>query len=77
MKISNFFLPTLKQIPSDAQIPSHKLMLRSGMIRQEGAGIYTWLPLGLRVLKKIENIIREEHNQADCIVGIRISLISA
>ncbi|MED5339119.1 MAG: proline--tRNA ligase, partial [Pseudomonadota bacterium] len=64
MKISNFFLPTLKQIPSDAQIPSHKLMLRSGMIRQEGAGIYTWLPLGLRVLKKIENIIREEHNQA-------------
>ena len=64
MKISNFFLPTLKQIPSDAQIPSHKLMLRSGMIRQEGAGIYTWLPLGLRVLKKIENIIREEHDQA-------------
>ena len=64
MKISNFFLPTLKQTPSDAQITSHKLMLRSGMIRQESAGIYTWLPLGLRVLKKIENIIRREHNEA-------------
>jgi len=64
MKISNFFLPTLKETPSDAQIPSHKLMLRSGMIRQEGSGIYTWLPLGLRVLKKIKHIIREEHDRA-------------
>ena len=53
---SKYFIPTSKEIPSGAKIPSHQLMLRAGMIKQESAGIYSWLPLGLKVLKKIENI---------------------
>ena len=57
---SKVFLPTLKDIPQDAEVISHQLMLRSGMIRKVTSGIYTWLPLGLRVLRKIENIVREE-----------------
>ena len=52
MRLSRFFLPTLKEAPSDAQIVSHQLMLRAGMIKQEAAGIYAWLPLGLRVLPR-------------------------
>jgi prolyl-tRNA synthetase len=60
MRLSRYFLPVLKETPSEAQIVSHRLMLRAGMIRQEAAGIYAWLPLGLRVLKKIEQIVREE-----------------
>lgn len=64
MRISQSFLPTMKEIPSEAQIPSHKLMLRSGMIRKLASGIYTFLPLGYRVLKKVENIIRQEMNAA-------------
>ncbi len=67
MKYSNFFLPTLKNAPSDAEIISHKLMIRSGMIKQSSAGIYSWLPLGLIVLKKIEQIVREEQNNAGAI----------
>ncbi len=67
MKYSNFFLPTLKNAPTDAEIISHKLMIRSGMIKQSSAGIYSWLPLGLLVLKKIENIVREEQNKAGAI----------
>ena len=59
MKYSNFFLPTIKDAPSDAEIISHKLMIRAGMIKQSSAGIYSWLPLGLLVLKKIEQIVRE------------------
>ena len=58
MKYSNFFLPTIKDAPSDAEIISHKLMIRAGMIKQSSAGIYSWLPLGLLVLKKIEQIVR-------------------
>ena len=61
---SQFFLPTTKETPSDAQIASHRLMLRAGMVRQSSAGIYSWLPLGFRVLRKIENIVREEQNLA-------------
>ncbi|MCK0071005.1 proline--tRNA ligase [Kordiimonas laminariae] len=64
MRLSRYFLPTIKENPSEAQIASHRLMLRAGMIRQGAAGIYSWLPLGLRVLKKIENIVREEQNRA-------------
>lgn len=64
MKLSKFFLPILKDIPSDAKIKSHQLMLRSGMIRQSASGIYAWLPLGFKVLKKIEIIIREEQDRA-------------
>lgn len=64
MRLSSFFLPTLKETPTEAQIVSHRLMLRAGMIRQTSAGIYAWLPLGLRVLKNIERIVREEQNAA-------------
>lgn len=64
MRLSSYFLPTLKENPAEAQIVSHRLMLRAGMIRQTAAGIYTWLPLGLRVLRKIEQIVREEQNRA-------------
>jgi prolyl-tRNA synthetase len=67
MRLSRFFLPVLKETPSEAQIVSHRLMLRAGMIRQEAAGIYAWLPLGHRVLKRIEQIVREEQNRAGAI----------
>lgn len=66
MRLSQFFLPTLKEVPSEAQIVSHQLMLRAGMIRQSSAGIYSWLPLGHRVLRKIEQIVREEQDNAGC-----------
>src|SRR5205809_791909 len=64
MRLSEYFLPLLRENPSEAQIVSHRLMLRAGMIRQSSAGIYCWLPLGLRVLKKIEAIVREEQDRA-------------
>jgi prolyl-tRNA synthetase len=64
MRLSEYFLPLLRENPSEAQIVSHRLMLRAGMIRQSSAGIYSWLPLGLRVLKKVERIVREEQNRA-------------
>jgi prolyl-tRNA synthetase len=67
MRLSRYFLPVLKETPSEAQIVSHRLMLRAGMIRQEAAGIYAWLPLGLRVLRKIEQIVREEMDRAGAI----------
>ena len=67
MRLSRFFLPILKETPKEAEIVSHRLMLRAGMMRQEAAGIYAWLPLGLRVLKKIEAIVREEQNRAGAI----------
>ena len=66
MRLSDFFLPTIKESPKEAQIISHQLMLRAGMIRQSSAGIYSWLPLGFRVLKKIEQIIRTEMDLAGC-----------
>ena len=64
MRWSRAFLPVLKESPADAQIVSHKLMLRAGLVRQTAAGIYAWLPLGFRVLKKIEQIVREEQDRA-------------
>ena len=64
MRVSQYFLPTLKETPSEAQIVSHRLMLRAGMIRQTSAGIYVWLPLGFRVLKNIERIVREEQDRS-------------
>ena len=67
MKLSRYFLPTLKETPSEAQIASHRLMLRAGMIRQSAAGIYSWLPLGLKVLEKIERIVVEEQNRAGAV----------
>ncbi len=66
MYLSRFLMPTLKENPAEAQVVSHRYMMRSGMIRQSSAGIYSWLPLGLRVLKKIEQIVREEQNFAGC-----------
>ena len=62
MRRSSFFLPTLKETPAEAQIASHRLMLRAGMIRQSSAGIYSWLPMGFRVLKNIEAIVRAEQD---------------
>ncbi len=67
MRLSQFHLSTSKETPNDAEIVSHQLMLRAGMIRKHAAGIYTWSPLGLRVLRKVENIVREEMNRAGAI----------
>ncbi|MEP4198892.1 MAG: proline--tRNA ligase [Aliishimia sp.] len=64
MRLSRYFLPVLKENPSEAQIVSHRLMLRAGMIKQQAAGIYSWLPLGFKVLRKIENIVHEEQIRA-------------
>ena len=66
MRRSRYFLPTLRENPAEAQIVSHRLMLRAGMIRQSSAGIYSWLPLGHRVLRKIEQVVREEMDAAGC-----------
>jgi len=66
MRLSRYFLPVLKETPAEAQIVSHRLMLRAGMIRQSSAGIYSWLPLGLKVLRKVEAIVREEQDAAGC-----------
>jgi len=65
MRVSRLYAPTLRETPAEAEIPSHQLMLRAGMIRKAAGGIYTYLPLALRVLKKIETIVREEMNQID------------
>ena len=64
MKFSDFFVPTQKEKPSDAKIKSHILMIKSGMIRQETSGIYSWLPLGYRILKKIVSVIEKFHEAA-------------
>ena len=64
MRLSSGFIPTLKETPNEAQVASHRLMLRAGLVRQTSAGIYAWLPLGLRVLRNIERIVREEQNGA-------------
>lgn len=67
MRTSQYLLSTLKETPADAEVISHQLMLRAGMIRKLASGLYTWLPTGLRVLKKVENIVREEMNNANAI----------
>src|SRR3989338_6180724 len=67
MRLSLVFIPTLKEVTSDVEVVSHKLMIRAGMIRQVARGIYDTLPLGLRVLRKIEQIVREEHDRAGCL----------
>ena len=67
MRVSRYFLPILREVPSEAEIVSHQLMLRSGMIRQSSAGIYSWLPLGFRVLENIERIVREEQERSGAI----------
>ena len=67
MRLSRYFLPILRETPKEAEIVSHRLMLRAGMVRQEAAGIYAWLPLGFRVLQKIEQIVREEMDRAGAV----------
>src|SRR6476469_2717157 len=77
MRLSRYFLPILRETPKEAEIVSHRLMLRAGMIRQEAAGIYAWLPLGFRVLKKIEAIVREEQDRAGAIELLMPTIQSA
>jgi prolyl-tRNA synthetase len=77
MRLSRYFLPVTKEPPSDAQIVSHKLMLRAGLIRQTAAGIYAWLPLGLRVLRRIEQVVREEQDRAGAIELLMPTIQSA
>jgi len=67
MRLSRFHLATVKEVPADAEIASHRLMIRAGMLRKLAAGIYTWTPLGLRVLRKVESVVREEMNRAGAI----------
>ncbi|OGS80270.1 MAG: proline--tRNA ligase [Gallionellales bacterium GWA2_55_18] len=64
MRVSQFFISTLKEAPSEAELPSHRLMLRAGYIRKLASGLYTWMPLGLRVLRKVENVVREEMDKS-------------
>jgi prolyl-tRNA synthetase len=77
MRLSRYFLPVLKETPADAQIVSHRLMLRAGMIRQASAGIYSWLPLGYRVLRNIERIVHEEQQRVGHIPMLMPTLQSA
>ena len=77
MHLSRYFLPVLRETPKEAEIVSHQLMLRTAMIKQASAGIYSWLPLGLRVLKKIEGIVREEQNRAGAIEVLMPTIQSA
>jgi len=77
MRLSRYFLPVSKETPADAQIASHRLMLRAGLIRQTSAGIYAWLPIGLRVLRKIEQIVREEQNRAGAVELLMPTIQSA
>ena len=77
MRLSRYFLPVLKETPSEAQIVSHRLMLRAGMIKQQAAGIYSWLPLGLKVLRRIEQIVNEEQQRAGHIPLLMPTLQSA
>ncbi len=77
MLLSRYFLPVLRETPKEAEIVSHQLMLRAGMIKQAAAGIYSWLPLGLKVLKKIESVVREEQNRAGAVELLMPTIQSA
>ena len=77
MRLSRYFIPVLKENPADAQIVSHRLMLRAGMIKQSSAGIYSWLPLGFKVLRKLEDIVHEEQVRAGHIPMLMPTLQSA
>src|SRR3954463_5230128 len=67
MRTSQFFISTLKEAPSEAELVSHKLMLRAGLIKKLGSGLYTWMPLGLRVLRKVERVVREEMDRSGAV----------
>jgi prolyl-tRNA synthetase len=77
MRVSQFFLSTLKEAPAEAELVSHKLMLRAGLIKRLGAGLYTWMPLGLRVLRKVENVVRAEMNAAGALELLMPAIIPA
>src|ERR1700747_2294002 len=77
MRLSQYFLPFLREIPKEAEIVSHRLMLRAGMVRQEAAGIYAFLPLGMRVLKKVCRIVREEQDRSGAIEMLMPTIQSA
>src|SRR6266487_3367709 len=77
MRLANYLLPILRETPKEAEVVSHRLMLRAGLIRQEAAGIYAWLPLGFRVLKKIEQIVREEQDRSGALEMLMPTLQSA
>src|SRR5271168_4565457 len=77
MRLSQSLIPTLKETPAEAQIASHRLMLRAGLVRQMASGIYAWLPAGLRVLKKIEQIVREEQDAAGALEMLMPTIQSA
>jgi prolyl-tRNA synthetase len=77
MRVNRFFCPTLKENPAEAHVLSHRLMLRAGMICQGASGIYTWLPLGLRVLQKVQEIIRREHDRGGCLEVLMPTIQSA
>ena len=77
MRLTRFFLPVLRETPKEAEIISHQLMLRAAMVKQASAGIYSWLPLGYRVLKKIEQIVREEQNRSGAIEVLMPTIQSA
>ncbi|MHB9103311.1 MAG: proline--tRNA ligase, partial [Sulfuricella sp.] len=77
MRVSHFFLSTLKEAPAEAELVSHKLMLRAGLIKRIGSGLYTWMPLGLRVLRKVENIVREEMDQSGAVELLMPAVIPA
>jgi len=77
MRLSRYFLPILRETPKEAEIVSHRLMLRAGMLRQQSAGIYAWLPLGKRVLEKVCNVVREEQNRAGAVELLMPTIQSA
>ncbi len=77
MRLTDYFLPVLKETPAEATIASHQFMLRAGMVKQDSAGIYIWLPMGLKVLRKIENIVREEQDKAGAIEMLMPTIQSA
>lgn len=77
MRVSQFFISTFKEAPAEAELVSHKLMLRAGLIKRLGSGLYTWMPLGLRILRKIENIVREEMNNSGAIEVLMPTILPA
>ncbi|MDE1981896.1 MAG: proline--tRNA ligase, partial [Betaproteobacteria bacterium] len=77
MRLSRFFISTLKEAPAEAELISHRLMLRAGLIRRLGSGLYTWMPLGLRVLRKVEAIVREEMNRSGALEVLMPAVIPA
>ena len=77
MRLSRYFLPVLRDVPKEAEIVSHRLMLRAGMIRQQAAGLYSWLPLGYKVLMKVQRIIEEEQDRAGAVQLLMPTIQSA